>query len=320
MMDLGNSEDGGKKKKVLIVDDEKNFVKLLRFNLEERGFECYEAYDGRTAIDQAVANRPDLILLDLLLPEMTGVEVCSSLKKNFLTSQIPVIMITVKTDYHDKILAFEEGVDDFISKPFQLEEFGARINMILRRMEKSLSSNPLTRLPGNVSINTEIDRRIREKAKFALAYLDLDNFKPYNDHYGYVRGDAVIRRVSEILLDAIECEGSRNDFIGHIGGDDFVFITHPKRVKKVSEEIIRRFEEILPDIYEEKDLERGYIELPDRRGKIVKHPILSLSIGVATNVYMEIGSHIRAAEVATEMKSFAKTFPGSVVKIDQRRS
>lgn len=318
-MDLGSGEGNGKKKRVLIVDDEKNFVKLLRFNLEERGFECYEAYDGRMALEQAVANRPDLILLDLLLPEMTGVEVCSNLKKNFLTSQIPVIMITVKTDYHDKILAFEKGADDFISKPFELEEFGARINMILRRMEKSLSSNPLTRLPGNISINSEIDRRIEDGAKFALAYLDLDNFKPYNDHYGYVRGDSVIRRVSEILLDAVEATGSRNDFIGHIGGDDFVFVTHPKRVRKVSEEIIRRFEAILPELYEEKDLERGEIELPDRRGKIVRHPLLSLSIGVTTNVHMEIRSHIRAAEVATEMKTFAKTFPGSVVKIDQRR-
>ncbi len=309
----------GNKKKVLIVDDEKNFVKLLRFNLEERGFECYEAYDGKEAIDQAVEKRPDLILLDLLLPEMTGVEVCSELKKNFLTSQIPVIMITVKTDYHDKILAFEEGVDDFISKPFQLEEFGARINMIMRRMENSLSSNPLTKLPGNIRINKEIDRRIRENAKFALCYLDLDNFKPYNDHYGYVQGDLVIRRVGEIIVDTIDVVGSRNDFVGHIGGDDFVFVTHPKRVKKICEEIIRKFESNIPSFYDRKDIERGYIELMDRRGNIVRYPILSVSIGVATNSTMILESHIRVAEVASKMKNFAKTFPGCSYKIDKRK-
>jgi len=312
--------DNGNKKKVLIVDDEKNFVKLLRFNLEERGFECFEAYDGRAALNQAVQTRPDLILLDLLLPEMTGVEVCSQLKKNFLTSQIPVIMITVKTDYHDKILAFEEGVDDFISKPFQLEEFGARINMILRRMEKSLSSNPLTKLPGNVSINKEIDRRIKDNVKFALAYLDLDNFKPYNDHYGYVQGDRIIREVAEIILEVVDRLGSKNDFIGHIGGDDFVFITHPKRVRKVCGEIIKAFGEILPGFYDNEDLGRGYIELPDRRGNIVRYPMISISIGVTTNVHTRIRSHIRAAELATEMKNFAKTFPGCSFKIDKRRS
>ena len=310
----------GDKKKVLIVDDEKNFVKLLRFNLEERGFECFEAYDGRAALDQAIETRPDLILLDLLLPEMTGVEVCSELKKNFLTSQIPVIMITVKTDYHDKILAFEEGVDDFISKPFQLEEFGARINMILRRMEKSLSSNPLTKLPGNISINKEIDRRIKEQVKFALSYLDLDNFKPYNDHYGYVQGDLVIKRVGEIILETIDVAGSRNDFIGHIGGDDFVFVTHPKRVKKICEEIIRRFKSNVPNFYDREDLARGYIELPDRRGNIVRYPLLSVSIGVATNSHRRLESHIRAAEVASEMKNYAKTFPGCCYKIDKRKS
>jgi diguanylate cyclase (GGDEF)-like protein len=312
--------ENGDRKRVLIVDDEKNFVKLLRFNLEERGFECFEAYDGKTALDRAVHERPDLILLDLLLPEMTGVEVCSELKKNFLTSQIPVIMITVKTDYHDKILAFEEGVDDFISKPFQLEEFGARIKMILRRMEKSLSSNPLTKLPGNVSINKEIDSRIKEEKKFALAYLDLDNFKPYNDHYSYVKGDKIIRRVAEVILEVVERLGTKNDFVGHIGGDDFVLITHPNRVKKTCEEIITKFKELLPEFYEKEDLEAGYIEIPDRRGNIVRYPALSISIGVATNVHMKITSHIRAAEVATEMKNFAKTFPGCSLKIDKRKS
>jgi diguanylate cyclase (GGDEF)-like protein len=312
--------ENGHKKKVLIVDDEKNFVKLLRFNLEERGFECFEAYDGKAAVEQATLRRPDLILLDLLLPEMTGVEVCSQLKKNFLTSQIPVIMITVKSDYHDKILAFEEGVDDFISKPFELEEFGARINMILRRMEKSLSSNPLTKLPGNISINREIEFRIKEGQKFALAYLDLDNFKPFNDHYGYVQGDRVIRKVSEIIMAVINEFGSRNDFVGHIGGDDFVFVIHPKRVKKICEEIIRVFEESLPEFYEKEDIDRGYIELPDRRGNVVRYPMLSVSIGVASNINTELETHIRAAEVASEMKNFAKTFPGCCYKVDKRKS
>jgi len=312
------SGNGGKKR-VLIVDDEKNFVKLLRFNLEERGFDCDEAYDGKSALAQAIQTRPDLILLDLLLPEMTGVEVCSQLKKNFLTSQIPVIMITVKSDYHDKIVAFEEGVDDFISKPFQIEEFGARINMILRRMEKSLSSNPLTRLPGNISINREIDRLIKENAKFALAYLDLDNFKPFNDHYGYARGDEIIRKVAEIILAAIEEEGGKNDFVGHIGGDDFVFITDPGQAKKICEGVIRRFNETIPEFYDKEDRKRTYIEYPDRRGNIVKYPMLSVSIGVVTNLHRKIKSHIHAAEVATEMKNFSKTFSGSSFKIDKRK-
>jgi len=311
--------DNNGKKKVLIVDDEKNFVKLLRFNLEEKGFECLEAYDGKAALEQAFENRPDLILLDLLLPEMTGIEVCAELKKNFFTSHIPVIMITVKQDPHDKVLAFEQGVDDFISKPFQIEEFGARINMILKRMEKSIDSNPLTKLPGNFCINDEIYRRIKEGSKFALAYLDLDNFKPYNDYYGYAQGDEVIRAVSQILLKIIGELGNKNDFIGHIGGDDFVFITDPDDTEMICKKVIEKFDSILPKLYDAGDFEKEYIEIHDRRGNIVQYPILSVSIGVATNVHMELKSHIRVAEVAAEMKNFAKTFRGSVYKVDKRK-
>lgn len=306
------------KKTILIVDDEPYVIDSVKSELESTGFNVVVANNGQDALELAKKVRPDLILLDILMPKISGLEVCSRLRDDFLTSRIPIVILTVLSDTRKKVMAINGGADDFLTKPFDPEEVVARIRMIIRRTETNLGSNPLTRLPGNTEIYREIEYRLNSKKKFAMAYLDIDNFKSFDDKYGYQRGDKVIVETSLIIQASVARYGNKGDFVGHIGGDDFIYITTPSKVEKITEHIIRSFDEVVPSFYSAEDKKRGYIECEDRRGKLNRFPVLTISIGIVTNTKRKLLSHVQVAEIATEMKNFAKRFPGSIYKIDRR--
>lgn len=308
------------KKTVLIVDDEPSVIDSVKSELEATGFNVVVATNGQDALDLARKVRPDLIMLDILMPKISGLEVCSRIREDFLTSRIPIVILTVLSDTRKKVMAINGGADDFLTKPFDPEEVVARVRMIIRRTETNLGSNPLTRLPGNTEIYREIEYRLKSKKKFAMAYLDIDNFKAFDDKYGYQRGDKIIVETSLIIQASVARYGNKRDFIGHIGGDDFVIISTPSKIETISAHIIENFDEVIPSFYNSEDKKRGYIECEDRRGKLNRFPILTFSIGIVSNVKRKLVSHIQVAEIATEMKNFAKRFPGSVYKIDRRVS
>ena len=306
------------KKTVLIVDDEPHVVESIKTELESNGYRVVVSTNGKSAVELAKKVRPDLILLDILMPKLSGLEVCSRLRNDFLTSRIPIVILTVLSDTRKKVIAIEGGADDFLTKPFDPEEVVARIRMIIRRTETNIGSNPLTRLPGNTEIYREIEYRLKARRKFAMGYVDIDNFKSYDDKYGYEKGDKVIIETGMMLQGALARCGNKKDFIGHIGGDDFVFITTHSKVEAICQLIIKRFEDVVPSFYHEEDRSRGYIECEDRRGNLNRFPFLTISIGVVSNAKRKLQSHIHVAEIATEMKNFAKTFSGSTFKIDKR--
>lgn len=306
------------KKTVLIVDDEPYVIDSVKSELEATGFNVIVATNGQDALDLARKVRPDLILLDILMPKISGLEVCSRIREDFLTSRIPIVILTVLSDTRKKVMAINGGADDFLTKPFDPEEVVARIRMIIRRTETNLGSNPLTRLPGNTEIYREIEYRLSSKKKFAIAYLDIDNFKAFDDKYGYQRGDKVIVETGLIIQANAARYGNKADFIGHIGGDDFVIITTPSKVENICAHIIKNFDDVVPSFYNAEDRKKGYIECEDRRGNLNRFPIITLSIGIVSNAKRRLVSHIQVAEIATEMKNFAKRFPGSIYKIDRR--
>ncbi|MFQ6102853.1 MAG: response regulator [Candidatus Glassbacteria bacterium] len=307
------------KKTVLIVDDEPHVIQSIRAELESNGFRVVVSTNGKSALDLAKKVRPDLILLDILMPKLSGLEVCSKLREDFLTARIPIVILTVLNDTRKKVIAIDGGADDFLTKPFDPEEVVARIRMIIRRTETNLGSNPLTRLPGNTEIYREIEIRLKSRRKFAMAYLDIDNFKAFDDMYGYEKGDKVIIETGLMVQSVVARHGNKKDFIGHIGGDDFVIITTPSRIEQICKALIARFDETVPTFYNNEDRKRGYIECEDRRGNLNRFPLLTLSIGVVTNARRKLVSHIQVAEIATEMKNYAKTFKGSSYKVDRRR-
>ncbi len=191
--------------------------------------------------------------------------------------------------------------------------------MIVKCFQDGVERNPLTQLPGNGAINKEIDLWLHQRRKFALCYVDIDHFKSFNDKYGYVKGDMVIKKTASIIGEALENYGNETDFVGHIGGDDFIIITNPDKVEKVCQYIIDSFDNLVPSFYGSKDRKKGYLECKDRQDNIRRFPLMTISIGVVSNKMRKFNNHLQIAETVSEMKAFAKSFTGSCFKIDNRK-
>jgi len=305
--------------KILIVDDEADIRDVLRITLEAENYEVVEAKNGEEALKMIQTKSPNLVLLDYKMPKMDGREVCRRIKKDILLRHLPIIMVTGKGDINDKIDGIDAGADDYIVKPFEPKELLARIRMIIRRTESDLEANPLTRLPGNVSILNELLRRMENKTKFAVCYLDLDKFKAYNDTYGFEHGDEVIKETARILIRVVHEFGNPDDFIGHIGGDDFVIVTTPAMVDKICSTIIESFDKTVPSFYNEADRKKGYIVGRDRQGVETKFSLLSLSIGIVTNQFRNIEHVAQIGEIGAELKGYAKNIGKSNYIIDKRK-
>jgi diguanylate cyclase (GGDEF)-like protein len=305
--------------RILVVDDDPDIRDILKLSLAEENYEILEAQDGEEALKIINAKSLDLVLLDYKIPKVDGRQVCRMVKKDILLRHLPIIMVTGKGDISDKVNGIDAGADDYVVKPFEPKELLARIRMILRRTERDLEANPLTRLPGNVSILNEISRRIENKTLFAVCYIDLNKFKAYNDKYGFEHGDEVIRETARILIRAAQELGNPDDFIGHIGGDDFVVITTPKVVEDVCKRIIADFDKIVLYFYNDTDRKAGFIVAHDRQGKEQNIPLLSMSIGVVSNEFRKIEHVAQIGEIGAELKELAKHSEKSNYVKDKRK-
>ena len=308
------------RERVLVVEDEPNIREIINFNLENWGFEVIQAEDGETALAMAEEYSPDLILLDLMLPKMDGIEVCRRLKSGFWTSRIPVIMLTAKKEVKDKVRGMEVGADDYITKPFSREELEARVKMVLSRTRSQRDRNPLTSLPGQIAVQGHVERLLADNIPFALLYLDLDNFKGYNDYYGHSRGDEVIKLLADVIVDVVAQRGSRGDYVGHIGGDDYTVVCAPEAAKEISDDIVAEFETKVTSLFAPEDVARGYFVIVDRQGKTTKQPCrIHITIAAVPNDDKQYSSYVAMVDIATELKKFGKTREGSVVVFDRRR-
>jgi diguanylate cyclase (GGDEF)-like protein len=309
-------ENGGDS--ILVVDDEAHLRKILKFHLEASGFRVLVAEDGVQALEIAKREQPALILLDLMMPKMSGNEVCRELKVEPTTRFIPVIILTAKTGSEEKVRQMENGAQDYITKPFSLAEVLVRVKSMIAWSRMQRHANPLTGLPGNISIEEEMTRRIHGKERFAVLYADLDNFKPFNDHYGYHRGDQAIFAISRILVGAVREAGNRADFVGHIGGDDFFVVTTPDRAELVGRAILGEFERVRPTLIDAKDAEAGFIEVKNRMGEVERFPLVTLTIAAVNNVQREIRHVAEASDIAAELKRYGKRKAGNIFVEDRR--
>ena len=305
---------------ILIVEDEQDIALLVATTLETEGYVCHVASRGDDALDLALRVRPDLVVLDLLLPGLDGVEVCRLLRKDPRTASAGIIMLTARCSPIDRVTGLEAGADDYVDKPFDLRELVARVNTSLRRARRLRATSPLTGLPGNFEIESRLDSRIAGEEEFALLHVDLDGFKSYNDHYGFLKGDRAIVQTAHIVVSAAEDLGGADAFVGHIGGDDFVVVCGVDQAEAVAERITVAFDREVGDLYDNEDRDQGFIELTDRAGATHRHPMLTVSIGVASSRVRSFASSTEAAAVAVELKAFAKAVYGSVWRIDRRTS
>jgi diguanylate cyclase (GGDEF)-like protein len=305
---------------ILVVDDDPDIARFVEVNLRSAGFDVAVATDGEEALRRADEIRPDLVLLDVMMPRVDGFEVAQRLRRNPRTANTCIIMLTAKAQSSDKVLGLTAGADDYIIKPFDPIELLARVKTTLRRAKDMRNLSPLTGLPGNIRIQDEIQRKVEEGLQFAVLHCDLDNFKAFNDHYGFHKGDRVIQTTAKFLQEAIEEFARADGFVGHVGGDDFIMVVPPEVAETAARRVVDRFEAEVPNWYDRDDYERGFIEVEDRQGNVQKFSPISISIGVATTATRRFSHYSEVVDVATEMKQFAKRQSGSSYAVDRRRS
>jgi len=286
--------------------------------LKEAGYDTVSADSGEDGLNLVVREKPDLVLLDVLMPDMDGFEMCKTLRDAESNNLMPIIIITSNDSQEEKLRGLELGADDYVTKPFNERELLSRIKNTLRRISRNRMANPLTGLSGNEEIQREIDSRIAGKGQFAVIYADLDNFKAYNDVYGFAAGDIVIKMTADILLKQTRLFGNKDDFVGHIGGDDFVIVTTPGKSKEICSNCVELFDEKIKSHFSEEDVKRGYISSVNRKGFTETYPLMSITMGIVTNEKRNFENHLEISKASSELKNVLKALPGSNFMKDRR--
>ncbi|OQX85503.1 MAG: hypothetical protein B6D63_02140 [Candidatus Latescibacteria bacterium 4484_7] len=305
--------------KILVVDDELHIRNILKFQLEKSGYSVVLAENGEAALHMVRKESPDLLILDLMMPKMDGFEVCKRIRENYQTAQIPIIMLTAKSDLPDRLKGLKDGANDYLIKPYSNEELLLRVQNVLEWSQKQKEANPLTGLAGNRAIEKELQERIENSIPFAFLYMDIDNFKAYNDYYGYQKGDEAILFLSDIIVESVNSLGSSDDFVGHIGGDDFVVITTPQRAEAIARRIIDEFDKGSLVLLREEDLRRGYFEVKNRLGEVKRVPLMSVTVALVIDDNGRLKHFAQVSDIASELKKYGKEMTGSIVVRERRK-
>ncbi len=310
-----------KVRRLLIISSDESLKEILHFCFDGWGYEVFlwSSYDGD--IVEIKKMSPHVIILDVYSAEEENLSLCRYLKEDFITASIPVITLINKRHLRSHLLNLKYGVDDYLIKPPDPLDLRIRIEMAIRRSQYSLYASPLTGLPGGRVIEEAVSERIKKEVYFSFGYVDIDNFKYYNDVYGYVKGDQIIMQTAYILYNTIREIGNSDDFVGHIGGDDFVFITTPDKYKVICQAFIFMFERVCPFHYSYKDRVRGFIVARDRMRKVRRMPLMSVSVAVVNvNDRLNIKSIIDINERVAEIKKYLKSISGSKFMVERRNS
>lgn len=285
--------------------------------LSEQGLQVETLIDPNDLMARSLRGRPRAVVMDARGIPGPSLEVIQRMKADSYTAVVPCLLLAAD-DEAAFAAAFEAGADEVVRSRMSDSETQTRLCAMLRRSDRDLVVHPSTRLPGAVEIEGEVQRRLAAGTPFAMCYADLDHFKEYNDRYSYYDGDRVIRILAKILHDVVKGLCGEAGFVGHIGGDDFIYVIPSHDVQAVCAEVVSVFDTLIPYQYSEADRRSGYFFGKDRRGQLHRVPLMTVSIGVVTNERRVFTHAAQVSELATEMKSYAKTLPGSVFSIDRR--
>lgn len=303
--------------RLLILSNDLELKNFLRSLLEGESYKLDEAESEEGLIHDIATKKAELILIDF--DEINAIELCKQIRSDFTLRYIPTILLVEKEHTIEKIKGIYAGADDYIEKPIQGGDLLTRIKANLWRAKRDLDANPLTKLPGNVSILRELERRIKNTEKFCVAYADLNKFKEYNDYYGFEWGDKIIQHTAYLIARVLMESEEKDCFLGHIGGDDFLFITGLDYIETLCKKIIQDFDHTITIFYKEEDLQRGFIIVKNRTGKICSIPIMSIAIGVASSTVSQFCHVGEAIQIVSELKTFAKTYQKSAYVLDRRK-
>ena len=304
---------------IYIIDNNKELENKLNVSFKRESDEYKFKTISTNELEVALRNIPALIIIDEDNTDMNIVEFCKSIRANEDNSITPIIVISSEREREHIVDVLKTDVEYYIKKPIEDEYLFYTIKNLVSLLSRNRRISPLTGLPGNVQIQTEMKKRLLNKETFAIMYFDLDNFKAYNDVYGFANGDEIIKFTARTISKHIHQIPDSDNFIGHIGGDDFVAIIGKTDYDKVCQEIILEFDKYAVDFYNEVDVERGFVEVANRRGIIEQFPLTTISIAV-----LEVDSKIykttlEIGEVAGQIKHQAKSVLGSTYIINRRR-
>ncbi len=269
------------KSRILIVEDDFDISNMLRIYFTAQGYDVDIAPRGSDALEKTRHGMPHLIVLDIMLPDIDGYEVCRTLRTNTRTSHIPVIFLTQKDERSDKLQGLELGADDYITKPFDIEELKLRVQNAIMRAERENLRDPRSGLPSGRLIEDQL-RRIIRLDNWAFMDVRINHFEPFKEVYGFVAGDDVLRFTAMLLGEVVDELGTPDDFIGHAGGDNFVVITAADKAEAIRKRIKERFAEEVKTQYNFIDRQQGYIMASDESGQLVQTPLMSLAVGVVS--------------------------------------
>ena len=304
---------------IYIIDDENELRDRLQESFRREPDE-YKFKTVRTSeLEVALRNIPTLLIIDEDNADLNIVEFCKSIRTNEDNSITPIIVVSSNREKEHAVEVLKTDVQYYIKKPIDDEFFYYTIKNIVGLLTKNRTVSPLTGLPGNVQIQTEMKKRLLNKDKFAILYFDLDNFKAYNDVYGFSNGDEIIKFTSKVILDNVHKIENSDNFVGHIGGDDFISIVSKTDYDTVCQNIIAQFDTEVANYYVEDDVERGYVEVANRRGIIEQFPLVSISIAVVEVDCNLFKSTLEIGEVGAQVKHRAKTILGSTYVINRRK-
>src|SRR5437667_1677996 len=299
---------------ILVVEDERLIAGLLKETLEIEGYRVTTILNGEDAVQFALRETPHLILLDIMLPGIDGYEVIRQLRSHPKSMHIPIIILSALGEPADKIRAYECDVDGYTTKPYNTDELLARVRRQLRRAQQNYLS-PLTNLPGGLQVVRAINYKLGKMEPWSVLYLDLDNFKAFNDVYGFLAGNDMILLVGNICQDVVYEYGNVDDFVGHVGGDDFVIVTTPECEKFLCGCILARYKEESKSLYRREDLECGSINGNDRRGHPCQFPLITLSIGVVSDRFHCSRAVDEIGSLTAEAKRRAKQSSNHISRI-----
>jgi len=270
------------KGRILVVEDDLDIANMLRIYFDSQGYEVHVAGRGGDALELCRKKLPQVIVLDIMLPDMDGYEVCKRLRSNLRTSHIPIMFLTQRDERTDKIAGLELGADDYITKPFDIEELKFRIQNAVARTTRESLTNPVTGLPSGKLIEEQL-RLLMRKDGWAILYLGLKDFGPFNEVYGFVAGDDVLRFTAMVVGEAVDELGTPEDFIGHTAANDFIVITAAGQAQAIKEKVTDRFAAEVGTFYHFKHREQGYITIQDPEGQERRVPLMTLAVGIITH-------------------------------------
>jgi diguanylate cyclase (GGDEF)-like protein len=305
--------------KIMVLSPDADFVALFGQAFSPAEVDVTALSRGRGAIEILFNDPPDLLVVDQRLADIPGLDLVSMVKSENVYRQLPVALVMDEEGLVRDVDWCTVEVDELLTRPISAPMLRARVSLTLSRATRSLDANPLTKLPGNTSIIGRIQELIDRREDFALAYVDLDYFKSFNDKYGFSRGDEVLMMTARIIVNTVRSVGGAKAFVGHVGGDDFVFILAVDRVEAACKGVVASFDDIVPHFYDADDRARGYIQSTDREGNRRSFPLMAISIAVVFNRDGRLKHFGEASQTAMTLKKKAKENPKSCYVLDQRQ-